>query len=104
MIDYDLRLLMPDTITVELIETTDAYSRPVYGDPATYQCRIEQKNQLVRDQDGRERVSSVQLYLATQTRIPLNSRITLADGSTPSIMAVEAVQDEDGSYFTKVST
>jgi len=104
MIDYDLRLLMPDKITVELPLAKNAYSRTVYGPPVPYQARIEQSVQLVRDQDGREKVSNVQVYLATQIRIPLATRITLPDGSTPSILSIDSVQDEDGAYFTKVST
>jgi hypothetical protein len=104
MIDYDLRLLMPDTVTIELPVSADMYSKTVYGPPTEYQCRIEQTNQLVRDQDGRERVTTAQVYLAVPVRIPLNARVTYPDGSKPSIMSVEAVQDEDGSYTTKLST
>lgn len=104
MIDYDLRLLMPDTVTIALPDHVDEYSRIVYGDDVAYQCRIEQVNTLVRDQDGRERVSNAAIYLAARVRIPLNARVTLADGSHPAIMSVESVQDEDGSYTTKVNT
>jgi hypothetical protein len=104
MIDYDLRLLMPDKVTIELPVSKDMYGKTVYGPPVEYQCRIEQANNLTRDLDGRERVSSAQVYLATATMVPLGSRVTYPDGSQPSIMSVEAVQDEDGSYTTKLST
>jgi hypothetical protein len=104
VIDYDLRLLMPSTVSIELPESISGYATPRYGSPKDYQCRIEQKNTLVRDQDGRERVSSTTIYLASTVTIPLNARITLPDGRTPSIMSIESVQDEDGSYFTKVNT
>lgn len=104
MIDYDLRLMMPDEITVELPTGKNAYSRMIYDDPVAYQARIEQRTTLIRDQDGRERVSNVQIYLATEVLLPLSARITLPDGSTPSIMAIEQVRDENGAYATKVST
>jgi hypothetical protein len=104
MIDYDLQLLMPDTIILELPDSRSAYSRVVYGDPVEYQARIEQVNTMIRDQDGFERVSNTTIYLSTSVRIPLLSRITLPDGRQPSILSVESIQDEDGSYATKVNT
>jgi len=104
VIDYDLRLLMPDTVTIELPADKDLYGRTIYSDAVEYQARIEQRNTLTRDQDGRERVSSTTIFLATTVSIPMNARVTLPDGSQPSIMAVESVRDEDGSYSTKLNT
>jgi hypothetical protein len=104
VIDYDLLQLMPDEVTVELPADKDMYGAVIYDTPTTYQCRIEQSIRLVRDQDGRERVSNATVYLGTPVRIPLNVRLTLPDGSQPSVMGIEAVQDEDGSYTTKLFT
>jgi len=105
MIDYDLRLLMPDTVALELpVDARNVYGVITYGAAVDHQCRIEQTTSMVRDQDGRERVSGTQIFLASQIRIPPTTRVTLPDGSHPAIMSIESVQDENGAYFTKLNT
>ena len=104
MIDYDLLLLMPDKVTIELPLDKDMYSKPIYSPPVEYQCRIEQTTRLVRDQDGHEKVSNATVYLSSAERIPVNARITYPDGANPTIISVVALQDEDGSYSTQLST
>jgi hypothetical protein len=102
-VDYDLQLLMPDTVTVEPAMGRDAYSRMIYGPATSYRCRVEQSTSLVRDQDGRERVSNIQVFFYTAVPIRHDSRIVFADGSTGEPMSIEATSDEDGLLFTKVS-
>jgi len=102
-VDYDLQLLMPDTITVELPMGKDAYNRIVYGPATSYRCRVEQSTSLVRDQDGRERISNTQIYFYTTVRLPHAARILFADGTTYPIMSIDSTTDEHGDLFTKVS-
>lgn len=102
-IDYDLQLLMPDTVTVELAMGRDGYNRVIYGPATSYRCRVEQSTSLVRDQDGRERISNTQIYLYTKVFLKHDSRIVFADGSTYPIMSIDTTPDEYGDLFTKVS-
>jgi len=104
MIDYELQVLMPSTVGIELPMSRDAYSKVRWGDRIDYRCRVELRRSLVRDVDGREVVSSTTIFLATATLITHEARVTLEDGTHPSIVAIESVQDEDGSYVTKIFT
>lgn len=103
MIDYELQGMMAHTVTLEQFVVKDGYSRPSFTSPVTLKARIEQRNQFVRDNAGREVVSSTTVYLEP-VAVRIEDRLTLPDGSTPAILSVQSVDDEVGPVMTVVYT
>lgn len=85
-----------ETITREPYAGLDAYGQRTYGAAETYKARIEHRARLVRDAHGEERVSQVQVYLASTTIFDVKDRLTLPDGTTPLMLALERVPDHQG--------
>jgi len=99
--DAALLALMPQTCQVEAWASQDAYGQPTYGSASTHQCLIEGKVQLVRTASGEEKVSTVQVYLATAAGVTARDRITLSTEYSPTqppILSVLKLADESGPY------
>lgn len=77
------------TVQVEAYEGDTAYG-PRYALPVAVRCFLEQKTRTVRDKEGQEVVSSGTFYARldeAQDICPAESRITLPDGSTTTVIA-----------------
>lgn len=98
----DLKDLMADTATHAALASRDSYGVPTYGSGTSYTARLIRKNKLVRDAQGQQVLATAELWIAGTPAIRPDDKITLSDGSTPPIAAVERYQDEDGSCFVKV--
>lgn len=88
--------MMKDEITVQSGQTLDVYGAPSAGTSSTKQCRIVRKNKLARDAAGAEVVAGTQVWLQAPSGISVTDTVTMPDGSTPVIIAIEAYPDEDG--------
>ena len=78
--------LLVHTVTVEPYVGDSAYG-PRYAAPVSVRCLLEQKTRTVRDRTGQEVVSSGTFYAAPETVCPVESRITLPDGATTTVIA-----------------
>jgi len=99
--DNALLSLMPDTITLEAYSTQNAYNEPTYAAATTHQCRVQGRVKMVRTVQGDEKVSTVQVYLATAAGVTVRDRVTLPTRFTPRqpvILAVDYRSDEQGAY------
>jgi len=77
-------LPMKDTVTVTpIIGRDDDWNEPIYGDPVTLKCRIDEKQRVVKDRNGNEVVSSVTFYFDKFTDIKFESEIawTMLNGT-----------------------
>lgn len=77
------------TVTVEAYEGDSAYG-PRYAAPVAVRCFLEQKTRTVRNREGQEVVSSGTFYARldeAQAVCPAESRITLPDGTTTTVIA-----------------
>lgn len=98
--------LMPHSVTIEPWASQDAYGKPTYGAGVAYPAQVMAINERVVTVMNREVVASTQvivgpnagLYPPTDPRI----RITLPDGSKPTVLAVTAQPDEDGTHHVVV--
>lgn len=94
--------LLHQTATVERYEGDGAYG-PVYADPATIACRVEQGTQLVRDAQGDEVVSSVRLYTTMDVDpIPAESRVTV-DGTATTVLTTETAFGLSSAHHRKIT-
>ena len=94
------------TLTVNAYTGFDEYGNVVWSTtPSTYAAFIIQTVKAIRDKTGVERVSNSQAYLDGSIVIHIEDKITLDDGSTPLILAVQRFPDFNGDYvLTQVFT
>ena len=84
--------LLRHTVTIETYEGDSAYG-PRYATGVAVRCFLEQKTRTVRDREGQEVVSSGTFYARldeAQAVCPAESRITLPDGTTTTVIAALA--------------
>ncbi len=100
----DLIDLMPHRPLIAARTGQSVEGAPVFGADVEYVGLIEQKAKMVRDTQGREVVSTTQVYLATTDAIKPDARMTLP-GFTPAqppIINVARFSDEDGPSHVEV--
>lgn len=69
------KFLLPHTAIVKPFVSNGAYG-PVYGDEVTYKCRIEEKNTLVKDSEGKEVVSNTRGFFEYKGEdVPSQSKV-----------------------------
>jgi hypothetical protein len=101
----ELRELMASEIVVEAAGTPDGYGDITYGSPQTITCRIRGGNKPVRDRNGLERTSTVQVWLDGVYGVTIDDRYTLPSPwqpTQPEAIDVQVVTDEDGPLFEKI--
>lgn len=104
-IPNDFLEMMLQTVTVAAQTGLDNYGKPSYSaSPDAYRCRIIWQERIRRDAQGRELVEAGRAIL-TQSAASVTPvhKLTLPDGSTPKIVSVETIQDEDGNHHSAIS-
>jgi hypothetical protein len=103
--DRALEALMPQTCSIIAPGTT----RGFYGTLAastvaatTYRCRWVEQREVMREAGGEYRAQRGVLWVASTGRISPTDRVTLPDGTTPPILAVEEYPDMDGLHHVKI--
>lgn len=78
--------MFPHRVTLEAYKGSAAY-QPIYDDQVEVRCLLINDVRLIRDpQSGEQTVSSGQLYCKPGTSAPQDSRVTLPDGTTRTVM------------------
>lgn len=108
-----LLTLMPDEVTVEPHLVSDGAGNPTYAAGVIVPARVITKRELVRGEDGQERVSRAIAWLASG-EVSTADRFTLpvrfGDPRNPSdlaarrppAIAVDSLSDENGAHHNKV--
>jgi hypothetical protein len=96
--------LMNQAISWEARTGTDEYGQGVYAAAQSLQCRVVGKNRLTRSVDGTEAVSTTTIYVLGDYGIQTVDRITLPDGTKPTIINVRTYPDENGPHHQEVLT
>ncbi len=97
--------MMDSTIRVSTRTTHDNYGAPAFAaSTASYRARIVHKPGYVRAADGEEVSYAHVMWVAStgSVSITVSDRITLPDGTTPPVIAVERYPDESGPHHVKV--
>lgn len=96
--------MMPDTITFNAGSAIDKYGKRTYGGTVTTaNGRIVFENRLIKNDEGQDIVSTGRVYLyGPYASLTLQDKITLPNGSTPVILAVETKKDTGGNHHTVV--
>jgi hypothetical protein len=70
---------------IEPFEGDGAYG-PIFGDPVTERCLVDDERRLVRNAEGSETVSDTTIFFPFGTRCPEGSRVTV-NGRTTTVIA-----------------
>lgn len=90
--DSSLLSLMEDEVTIEPFSAIDSTQAITFGAPVTYAALIQRGAKRVINQQGREVISNVQVYIPDRVHVDQRSRLTLPAGfvpQQPQILAVE---------------
>lgn len=96
--------LMPTTVTIYPVASTDAYGKTTFSATGTaVKCRLQQRNQRYtteRNEDINE--NGTIIFYGTPT-IAMDSKIVLPDGSSPIILSIVHHNDDTGAHHTTVT-
>ena len=96
--------MMPDTVTIYPFVSRSASAQPVYSVTGTsYPARVEMRNQMTLDKQGREVMARGRVYLGSNAVIGNEDKIVLPTEyvpRNPPIIAVNIQPDESGNHHT----
>jgi hypothetical protein len=103
VIDQELLELLESQVTVKPLSGRGLDGKQTHGTAVSYRCHVERKQRVVVNARGQEVPSSGRCLLDdAYPAITESSLLTLPDGSTPPIVAVETTYDSAGPYQTVV--
>jgi len=99
--------VMTSTLKINRLSgvSTDGYGRPAYaGSTLTRRCRVTEKQHLVRSFEGEQEVATTVAWVRSTSTFSPSDKITLPDGTTPRLLAVEEYRDQAGAmHHVKLS-
>lgn len=101
-----LRGMCRHTIVVEPYAGQDAYGVRVFGSATSYAARVVGQRKIVKDATGKEVVSTITCYIATDVIVDPRSRVTLPSGtftgqsSQPPILSTGYLTDATSDGLT----
>jgi len=90
------------SVTIAPYASVNDYGEPTYGTGVAYAALVIQKTKMVRDQQGNQKLSTVQVYLDGSVTVTVKDKITLPDSTIPLILAVETFPGLQGVAETRV--
>ena len=103
--DTDLLALMPSTLKVNVLKgvSTDGYGTATWSSSTkSYRCRVVEKQTLVHTFEGDEQMARTVVWVRSTSTFGPWDKITLPDGTTPRLLAVEDYPDEDGAHHQRL--
>jgi len=97
--------LMPTNVTVSALSglSTDGYGTATFTTGTSYKARVLGKQHLVRSFAGVEETAKTKVWISSTSTFAPSVQVTLPDGTTPELLALEAVPDQDGVHHTMAS-
>ncbi len=89
---------MPTTVILAPNTGLDKYGERTFGGGVEVQSRVQEHEERVTIASGEEVLARGRVYLAKLTGVTPGYLITLPDGTTPEILTVRKVNDEDGPH------
>ena len=89
---------MPTSVTIKPVTALDKYGEKTYGTAQTIKAKIMERNERLAITGGEEIVARGRVILGaiSSPTVTTKDQLTLPDGSTPEILAVQPVNDEVG--------
>lgn len=101
-IEPEYRDLFSETVTIFSASAVDAYGKISYGASVSVPAHLVAETKLTVTPDGREVVETGKVYLYGQVTMNTDSRIVLADGTSPLVIGVDSPFDNVGWHHTVV--
>lgn len=96
--------LMPDTVTIKRRTGHNNYGEPTFATTAsTYRCRHASKKGFMRIATGETVAIRSVLWLYSTGTILIDDRVTLSDGTSPEVVAVDRFPDQTGTHHYRIS-
>jgi len=89
---------MPATVTLQASTGLDKYGQRSFAVGTTHPARVQEKTERVTIPSGEEILARGRVYLGEITGADTTYKVTLPDGTTPEILTVNKVEDEDGPH------
>lgn len=103
--DDELLDLMPDTLSVYALKglSSDGYGTASYTTSVkSYRCRVAESQQLVTTFEGVEQVARTVVWVRSTSTFGPWDKVTLPDGTSPQLLAVEDFRDEAGHHHQRL--
>lgn len=101
--DNDLREMLQQTVNVALVSSRDEFNQRAFGSDVAYPARVAEVFTNVVDFNGKEVLATTVVWIGPEssgetlpTTMDVHSRLTLPDGSTPTLLSVTELPDETG--------
>lgn len=102
-IEADFLALMPTTVTVFDVASTDAYGKLSFSATGTaVRCRLQPSDEVVKDADNRDVIAKGTIIFFGTPTITTSSKIVLPDNTVPLIVSVQIFNDDIGAHHTTV--
>ena len=99
--DYQLQELLQATITIEPYSTRNSDNEFTYSSGVPVSCRVERKIVKTQNKAGDEVTSNIQIYVNGSETVTINDRITLSDGTQPTIYGIVEQPGENRDCYYK---
>lgn len=101
--EAELKALLTQTVTITGQPTATAYGAAVAGAAASWPTRARYKRQEIATNAGESVIAEGHLWLDVDVPVPgIRDRLTLPNGTTSAVVAVDVVADDVGHHHTKV--
>lgn len=98
----DFHDLMPHTVYHSEFSGRSDYGKPNFGSAVPYRARVLYQAQNVRTADGNVVSARGVVWIGGTPDVQPEDQLLLPDSSTPPILSVDHVPDEDGLHHLKV--
>jgi len=93
----------PQTVTMSTLSSLNIRGKPSFSTSATtFAALIQAEQKLVRAIDGTEQVAETTVHINTTSAISPTAQITLSNGDTRPILAIETLSDDEGIHHGAV--
>lgn len=104
MIDPELLEMLESMVTIAPVASRSLDGRRTPGTPVSYKAHVEWGQTIVRNASGEDVSSAGRCHLDSYyPAVKETSFLTLPDGATPTIVAVQVTYDTAGPYQTVVA-
>lgn len=101
--ENEFKDLMTHSIVRRAFTGRNSYGKPTYSTSgSTYTARVVNKQKLVRTTAGIEQISTVTAYVASTGSFDPEDKVTLPDGTSPSILAINNYPDDSGIHHNVI--
>lgn len=101
----DLLEFFPDNITIETFVSSDGMGARTYGPGVIWKGRVKGQHKLVRDTDGVDQMSTVNVVFAGAPGCSAKDRFTLPARfvpQQPKAISIDSSTDENGPHHERV--